>query len=124
MAGTALTPAQQKKLDGVIGALNGTLKIKASDESAQKNLSRFADKYLRYKLGVRGTGPHAHGFSKEQRTTITGAVNDAFGIVPAPRKPRTPTAGKPAGKGKGKGKVRTTAQLAAEQTARAEETES
>jgi len=124
MAGQAernkLTPAQSKKLDGVVSGLIGSLKVKGDE--AQKNLGRFADKYARFKLGIRGTGPHSHGFNAGQRKAIAEAVREGFGIKEAPRKTRVarPAAGKPAGK-RGKGSTkRTTAQLARAQKARAE----
>lgn len=82
MAGQKLSDAQSKKLAGVLAPFS------SKDEKEQKNLERFADKYLRWKLGVRGTGPHAHGFSSDQRKAITGAINAAFGIKTPERKTR------------------------------------
>lgn len=117
MAGTTLTAAQSKKLDTVVGKLETSLKIK--DEKVKANLRRFADKYARFKLGVRGTGPHSHGFSADQRNKIMEAVREAYGIKTAP-KPKAN--GKPATKpvAKKRSTRKSTAQLAQEQVARAE----
>ena len=113
---STLTPAQVKKLDATVASLQGSLKVKGEDR--QKALVRFADKYARFKLGVRGTGPHSHGFDAEQRKAITEAVRNAFGIKAPARKAAAPKA--PAKKG-GKASRKSTAQLAKEQTARAEQ---
>lgn len=111
-----LTPAQIKKIWGVTDGLAKQFKLKGDDLS---RLNRFADKYLRYKLGVRGTGPHAHGFNPEQRKAITGAINEAFGIKTPERKvQQAPAEGSV--KKSGKNSRKPTAQLAKEQTARAE----
>lgn len=124
MAGQALTPQQAKKLDGVCTKLVAELKLKQVKDAKTgpvTNLGRFADKYLRYKLKVRGTGPHAHGFNKDQRAAITTAIREAFGIKTEPRKvavAKKPAAAKRTG-GKRGGARRSTAELARQQTERA-----
>jgi hypothetical protein len=113
-----LTPAQSKKLDTVVASLVSTLKVKGEDR--QKALGRFADKYARFKLGVRGTGPHSHGFNTGERKAITEAVRNAFGIKVAPRKAAAPKVAAKKGSANKRGSTRkSTAQLAKEQTARA-----
>lgn len=128
MAGTKLTEAQSKKLGGVVSGLEKSLKVKASDEGTKKNLARFADKYLRFKLGVRGTGPHAHGFNADQRKAITSAINSAFGIKVSERKPRSTqpattttkkSSSRKASSRPGTGSRKSASQLAGEQQARA-----
>lgn len=112
-----LTPAQSKKLAGVVSTLATQLKVK---KDAMANLERFADKYARFKLGVRGTGPHAHGFNAAERKAITEAIRTAFGIKVAPRKAAAPKAPAKKKSGNRRGSTkRSTAQLAREQAARA-----
>lgn len=122
MASKTLTPAQSKKAEQVVASLIKSLKLKASDEQGRKNLARYVDKYARFALKVRGTGPHSHGFNAEQRKAIRSAVNEAFGIKPVERKAPAPrkSGGRTPAKGKS-GTRKSTAQLAKEQQARAEQ---
>jgi hypothetical protein len=120
MADSVLTAAETKKLDNVVSKLSGTLKIKVSDEKRKANLARYANKWVRFKLGRRGTGPHAHGFDADQRKVITAALADAFGIKAKPRKTATaPAKGKAVPRKRASSK-KSASQLAGEQQARAE----
>jgi hypothetical protein len=80
MTQSTLTEAEAKKLKGIVGRVQGLPK----DEKAKLNTERFADKYLRFKLGRRGTGPHSHGLSTEQRAKLTAAIRKGFGL-PEPK---------------------------------------
>jgi len=84
-----LTTAQAKKLSGVVESLTKSLKVKGDQV---KNLERYADKYARFKLNIRGTGPHSHGFNATQRKAIMAAVREAFGIKAPERKASKPKA--------------------------------
>jgi hypothetical protein len=123
---SVLEPAAQKKVDAACAELANRLKL---DEAAQKQLARFASKWARWKLGTRGTGPHAHGFDRSQRAAITEALRTVLGLpAPAPRGRRAaapapaPAAAPPKRAGrprKAKAKAPSTAELARQQTERA-----
>lgn len=74
MAGQQLSKQQAAKRDTALAPIVK----KAKDEDVQKNIGRFGDKWLRYKLGIRGTGPHSHGLAAETRTAIYEALKAAF----------------------------------------------
>lgn len=118
--GSTLKPAQAKKVDELVATLTSQLKLKA--DADKTNLRRFVDKYARFKLGVRGTGPHSHGFNKEQRQAIMSATREKFGIKATERKPAAKKA-TPAKRQRSNRKP-STAQLARQQTERAQEQES
>ncbi len=116
MSRSTLTDAQAAK---VKKATAGLFLDKKGEQAA--TVYRFADKWARYVLGVRGTSPSSHtGLSIAQRQTIREAVNAALGIKVAEKVAKPKVAAKPkAGKKGGKGK--STVQLAKEQKARAEQ---
>lgn len=116
-----LSPAQEKKAEQVVASLTKSLKLGAKDDAGRKNLARFVNKYARFALKLRGTGPHSHGFDATQRKAIRAAVNEAFGIKAPERKAPAKASGtKTNTANKGKRSTRkSTAQLAKEQSARA-----
>ncbi len=117
----ALSAAEQKKLDAVLGNVLTSFKLSKADAVATgKQLARFGKKYLLNKLGRRGTGPHAHGFNAEQRKAIISGINAAFGIKAPERKVRVRGATTAKKGGAKNSRKKTTAQLAKEQTARAQ----
>lgn len=118
MTQSTLTEAEAKKLKGVVARVQGLPK----DERGKANTARFADKYLRNKLGRRGTGPHSHGLNETQREKLKSAIDRAFGITrKAPAKAQSTKAApaKRSGSKAGKGKGKSASELAGAQTARA-----
>jgi hypothetical protein len=75
MSGPTLTAPQTKKLDGALAPF-----VDGLSEKDAVNVHRYADKWARWKLGVRATGPHAHGLDVETRTAIQAALVAAYGI--------------------------------------------
>lgn len=120
MAESTLTKAETTKLNTVVGKLATSLKIKASDEKGRKNLERYANKWVRFKLGRRGTGPHSHGFDTDQRKAITTALAETFGIKPKAKAAPAKASSKKSGSKRTTSRRRSTSQLAGEQQARAE----
>lgn len=94
MTARQLTDAETKKLKQLIGRVQGLPKT----EQGRKDVERFADKYLRFKLGVRGTGPHSHGLSDTQRKALREAIHKAFGIKAPERKAPAKAPAKASGK--------------------------
>jgi hypothetical protein len=114
MTRSTLTEAQTKKLASAVAKFNASQSYtKASREDNEKDAARYADKWGRWKLGIRGTGPHSHGFDAKQRNELQAITAAALGIkIEEPVK-------KEAAKPK-KGKGKSTAALAKEQKARAQ----
>lgn len=116
MTQSTLTEAEAKKLKGVVSRVQGLPKA----DKAKQLTERFADKYLRFKLGRRGTGPHSHGLNETQRENLKSAIDKAFGITrKAPVRASGKKGGKATGKATGKRGGKSAAQLAKQQTARA-----
>jgi hypothetical protein len=53
---------------------------RGKDEQAATNVARYADKWGRWQLGVRGSGPHPHGLDEATREAVQKATRRALGI--------------------------------------------
>jgi hypothetical protein len=53
---------------------------KGKPEDVQTNMARYAGKWGRWQLGVRGSGPHPHGLDEPMREAIQKATRRALGL--------------------------------------------